>query len=390
MKSKLHKPISTIKNTSKKSILLFSFCLLAIISKATHNRAGEILYKRIAPFTQVKSGVTVNVYTYSITVIKYTDDGQGIADRCVDTVYFGDNTKGVAPRVNGATTCGCGSVNGSAIGCGSLIVNMPSYKVKYNEYTIIHTYPGAGSYLIRTFDPNRNGGVRNVPNSINIPFYIESMLVINASTGVNSSPVLTNPPVDQASLSICFTHNPGAVDADGDSLSYEISTPREQNGQTVPGYFDPESSWNGFTINPTTGLLSWCTPQYLAEYNVAFVVKEWRKNTFGTYQLNGYVLRDMQIIVKFGVVGINENDLSQSISMYPNPVSETLQFDFGTKLYKNVETMIYSVDGRLVFKNNANNVTGKSEHSLNALVRGIYSVSVKTESGTVTRKIVKD
>lgn len=374
----------------KKIILLFSICLIAGLSKATHNRAGEIIYKRIAPFTQVNNGTTVQVYTYSITVRKYTDGGQAIADRCVDTVYFGDNTRGVAPRVNGATSCNCGSLNGTAIGCGSIIVNTGSYKVKYNEYSIIHTYPGPGNYLIRTFDPNRNGGVRNIPGSINIPFYIESLLIINSFTGSNSSPVLTNPPVDQASLSICFTHNPGAMDADGDSLSYEISAPRGENGQPVPGYFDPESSWNGYTINSTTGLLSWCTPQYIAEYNVAIVVREWRKNTSGVPVNIGYVLRDMQILVKFGVVGIKENNLSSLISIYPNPVSETIQFDFGSVLYKNFETSIYGVDGRLVFKNTTTNVTGKSDYSITNLVPGIYSVSVKTEAGTVTRKIVKE
>src|SRR5687768_10360106 len=93
---------------------------------ATHNRAGEITYKRIAPFTKVVGGVTVPVFTYSITVIKYTDDGSGsiqIADRCVDTVDFGDNERGVAPRINGGTSCGCGTIGGVQVGCGVLIIN---------------------------------------------------------------------------------------------------------------------------------------------------------------------------------------------------------------------------------------------------------------------------
>lgn len=370
----------------KKIILLVFLSFCATLLKATHNRAGEILYKRIAPFTQVNNGTTVQVYTYSITVIKYTDDGQGIADRCVDTVYFGDNTKGIAPRVNGSTTCNCGS----SVGCGVIIVNNAGYKVKRNEYTIVHTYPWPGTYTIRSFDPNRNPDIRNIPGSVNIPFYIESRMIISSITGTNSSPVLTNPPIDQASLSVCFTHNPGAVDADGDSLSYEMTTCRGENGQTVPLYSYPESSWNGFAINPTTGLLSWCTPQYLAEYNIAFIVKEWRKNTSGVPQMIGYVLRDMQVLVKYGIVGMKENDLSNVISIYPNPANETLQFDFGTTVHKSIETSIYGVDGRLLFHNSANNVTGKSEYSLNMLVPGIYSVSVKTESGTVTRKIVKN
>jgi hypothetical protein len=134
--------------------IAFSFSFFLSV-KATHNRAGEITYKRVEPFTKVVGGVTVQVFTYSITVIKYTDDGTGIADRCVDTVYFGDGQRGIAPRINGSFGCNCGNLNGQPIGCGVVIISEPSYRVKVNIYTIVHTYPGAGDYLIRTFDPNR-------------------------------------------------------------------------------------------------------------------------------------------------------------------------------------------------------------------------------------------
>ncbi|PBQ32164.1 hypothetical protein CNR22_10390 [Sphingobacteriaceae bacterium] len=277
------------------------FFLIFSYAKATHNRAGEITYKRVAPFTTVKAGIVVQVYTYSITVIKYTDDGNGIADRCVDTVYFGDNTRGVAPRVNGSVCPSnnqCGFLNGQPVTCGSVIINESGYRVKKNVYTIIHTYPGAGSYLIRTFDPNRNGGVFNIPNSINVPFYIESQLIINTFTGANSSPIFAFAPIDRACFNVCFEHNPGAYDPDGDSLSYELTTSRGEDGQTVPLYSFPETGGGVFEINATTGLLKWCTPRRLGEYNIAFIVKEWRKNTSGIYDLIGYVLRDMQVIVR--------------------------------------------------------------------------------------------
>jgi len=295
----------------KRSYILFLVfsTVFFFTSTATHNRAGEITYKRIAPFTKVVGGVTVQVYTYSITVIKYTDDCvlsncTGIADRCHDTIYFGDGERGIAPRINNPVAdCQCGFSNGTAVGCGSLIINEAGpnngYKVKKNIYTITHTYPGAGSYLIRTFDPNRNQGVHNIPNSVNLPFYVESQLIINSFTGANSSPIFAFPPVDRACLGVCFEHNPGAYDPDGDSLSFEISTSRGADGTTVLGYFTPETGSGGsYGINPVTGLLRWCTPQFIDEYNIAFIVKEWRKNTSGVYQLIGYVLRDMQVIVK--------------------------------------------------------------------------------------------
>ncbi|MCE3226285.1 MAG: hypothetical protein K0S32_836 [Bacteroidetes bacterium] len=281
--------------------VLFSFLLfLSVWSYATHNRAGEILYKRIAPFTAVVGGVTVQVYTYSFTVIRYTDDseltnGSGIADRCVDTLDFGDGTKGVAPRVNGLTgLCSCGSEP-----CGEMVIVENGYNVKKNVYTIIHTYSGPGSFLVKSFDPNRNEGVVNIPNSVNQPFYIESLLIINAFTGANTSPTFKFDPTDKACLGKCFYHNPGAFDIDGDSLSYQITQSKGINGAPVPGYTYPDPGPGGtFGIDAITGTVKWCTPQFIGEYNIAFYVFEWRKNTSGKYQLIGRVLRDMQVIVR--------------------------------------------------------------------------------------------
>jgi hypothetical protein len=272
----------------KKIVSEIVFIFLIVLSlrlSAAHNRSGEILYKRIAPFSTVIGGVTVPLFTYSITVIKYFDDGAGIADRCEDSVNFGDGTKGAAQRINGAGGCGCPN-------CGVLIQNDPTYKIKLSIFSIIHTYAGAGSYVVSSADPNRSGGVHNIPNSDQVPFVIQSLIIIN-SAGINSSPVLTNPPIYLANRQTCFYFNPCAFDADGDSLSYEIVP------CLAPGYFDPESGNNGtFTINPVSGMLSWCFPQFSGIYNLAIRVKEWRKTDCGgPYQLNGYVTRDMQVIV---------------------------------------------------------------------------------------------
>jgi|GEM_PF-1188598 len=370
---------------------LISLCLIIFLFhtvSATHNRAGEILYKRIAPYTQVVGSATVQVYTYSITVIKYTDDGPFIADRCIDTIYFGDGTKGIAPRINGATACGCGFVNGTTIGCGSVIINSPGYKVKYNVYSIAHTYPGAGSYLIKSFDPNRNQGVHNIPNSVNLPFYIESYLVISSFIGANSSPVLTNPPIDQATVGVCFYHNVGAVDSDGDSLSYEITPCRDGNGQAISGYFYPELGFNGsYSINPVSGLLTWCTPQFLDEYNIAILIKEWRKNTAGVYQLIGYVLRDMQVLAKYGVVGLAKNTSTGGVQISPNPFNDKLEINVGSKIH--IETQVFASDGKLIFKGVNEPADGRINLDLDGLKPGIYMLHIISESGSLFRKVVK-
>ena len=100
--------------------------------------------------------------------------------------------------------------------------SITSPTVKKNVYSCTHTYSGPGLFKIYMFDRNRNSGVINVPNSVNQPFYLETLLSINAFLGPNSSPVLTRDPIDEACLGQCFFHNPGAVDTDGDSLSYDL------------------------------------------------------------------------------------------------------------------------------------------------------------------------
>lgn len=257
------------------------FCALFFIqAKATHNRAGEITYKWIGP----------GKYTYQIKVTTYTNiGGTDLADRCEDTVYFGDGTRAVVLRSNGPCNSGCSpACEGVAI----------TSDIKLNEYITIHTYPGPGNYRISMEDPNRNADVINIPNSVNQVFYIESYLVIPFfGNGKNTSPDLTFPPIDNACVNKCFLHNPGAYDVDGDSISYELTTSRGHLGVTCPGYTYPTTGGGTYNVNPLTGTLTWCTPQMQGEYNLAMLIKEWRKNDDGEYFLIGYILRDLQVLV---------------------------------------------------------------------------------------------
>ncbi len=265
-------------------LLFFLLVGSCFTSKATHNRAGEITYRWLSGFT------------YEIILVTYTADGDNIADRCQDTIDFGDSFKAVVARMNGPL----GSTD-----CGPLTPKGDVLKVNFkkNIYKTVHTYGGYGIYKISMFDRNRNAGVLNIPNSVNQPFYLETYLIINQFGGPNSSPILDFPPLDNACNKQCFYHNPGAHDPDGDSLSYELTTCKGEDGfgnigLTIPGYTFPNVIGGGsFSINATTGTITWCAPQINGEWNAAFLIKEWRKNNDGTYELVGYVMRDMQITV---------------------------------------------------------------------------------------------
>jgi hypothetical protein len=371
-----------------KSLLTTLLLLTLLVTKATHNRAGEILYKRVPPYFSGTGTSTVAVYNYSITLIMYTDDGSGIADRCVDTLYFGDGSKGGVPRINGTTgSCLCSST----IPCGVLIVNTPGYRVKQNIYSVTHTYDNPGSYTVRFSDFNRNSGSLNIPNSGSEAFSIKATILINSSWAYNSSPVLTNLPVDQATVGLCFYHNLGATDADGDSISYSPQFCLGNNGFPISGYQYPGFGGQTYTFS-AAGVLTWCVPPLIGEYNLAVTIKEWRKNSSGIYQVIGYIMRDMQVLVKNnGSVGIGENDLSEDIRIYPNPFHEEIQLDLGANYSGKAESYIYTVAGKLISSYSTEKVNCQSlDLQVNALDQGIYLLEIKLESGVLRKKIVKE
>ncbi len=266
---------------------IFFFIVSVNFLFATHNRAGEITYKPIC----TDSIDACNCSTYEITVTTYTKESSSAADRCSLTVYFGDNDSAVFARVNGLKGGNCGP----NIGMGEIVGD----DIKKNVYVGIHTFPGPGQYYIDMEDPNRNSGVENIPNSVNVPFHIRTMLIINPFLNCkNSSPVLLNPPIDNACTGACFYHNPGAFDPDGDSLSYELVTCLGEGGNPIFGYSIPATT-NTISLNTYTGDFVWCNPPKAGEYNIAIKIREWR----GGYEV-GYVLRDMQITV---VSGCNNN-----------------------------------------------------------------------------------
>lgn len=242
-----------------KYILLFSFILLTSIHKlsATHNRAGEITYRHI-------SG-----YTYEITVTTYTYKPSE-ANRRELYVDWGDGTIEIVPRKD--------------------TLSLPNDYL-YNTYIAQHTFPGAGIYKILMEDPNRNYGVKNIPNSVNTVFSIQTTMLVGPFTGSNSTPILLNPPIDKAAKGHIFIHNPAAYDPDGDSISYVLTICTAENGSEIEGYAFPIAS-DTFYVDKTTGDLTWNTPVDTGVYNVAMYIDEWRDNI-----RIGRITRDMQIDV---------------------------------------------------------------------------------------------
>jgi len=247
--------------TCQRFLVFFLLSVLAFSGRvmATHQRAAEIVYRHL-------SGLT-----YEITLISYTfTPSPANAYREYLLIDWGDGTASSIPRIE--------------------IKYLPN-DISYNRYVGTHTFPGPSTYTLSCEDPNRNGGILNIPNSINTPLFIYAELTINPFMGYNNSPVLLLPPIDNGCVNQPFYHNPGAYDADGDSLSYRLVPCRGAQGLVIQGYTYPPAT-HRFTLDSITGDLFWDSPPQQGEYNIAILIEEWRNGI-----KIGSVLRDMQIII---------------------------------------------------------------------------------------------
>ena len=268
----------------KPAFFLLALCL-PVLALATHNKAGEITFKRVGD---------PGDFIYDILVTTYTDSRSVAAHRDAIEVFFGHGSPEESEIVSARVNC-------EKVDLGN--------NTWMNCYQVRHRFPGAGEcYIISFNDPNRVSEIINIndSNSVNIPFYIQSELCIWDATGEtsNNSPDLLEPPISFACQGQRYIHNPNAFDIDGDRLTYEVVDPMMSVNKPVPNFESPEGV-NGneggtFTLDTATGELIWDVPKRIGLYNIAIRITEWREvKTEGSTILRkmGYITRDMQIEV---------------------------------------------------------------------------------------------
>lgn len=304
-------------------VALWSLLLLLLglgrpeAAHATHIRAGDIQAR--VDTTAPPGDPRYNPRRIFFRLTVYTDSKtpSGVLEKEVH-IFFGDGTctpeNGLIPR--------------------STDKPIPiSDDTDINYFYFEHVYPSNGKFTISYIGENRNAPIRNIDggNSISVKFYVSTTITIDPALGANHSPVLKAPPVDRGAIGQVFLHNPGAFDADGDSLSFHLRECQDvplgvpglsgsclpvpqvvknfqypnaksssPNGKQVPYTGNPPSNGGGdaiFVQDRRTGQITWNAPGDAGIYNVAFVVEEWRRTGRGATKI-GEVIRDMQIIVK--------------------------------------------------------------------------------------------
>ena len=269
-------------------IVLLVILLWAQVAQATHIRAGEITIER----------KNCQSLTFIFFVTGYVDLIGGQVLFGGGTLDFGDGSDPIEfIRDDDGVEILLDEVD---LGGGN--------GVGVTRFRVEHTYSSGGNYIVTYREPNRNDGILNMDNSVNTPFFVESILRIDPLLGCNNSPVMLIAPIDFGCVGVAFYHNPGAFDQDGDSLAFAFVVPRKAVGTPVDNHRyindpsfggHPEDGSGGpaaLTIDEITGDIVWDAPGMAGEYNIAFVVKEYRK-ILGEYFLMGSVVRDMQIII---------------------------------------------------------------------------------------------
>ena len=293
---------------------------------ATHNLAGQI--------TASRDSNSTNPNSYVITLTTYTDPAPAGVDRCAadfEIWALGGpqpillTTIETIPRRNGGPLVNVPSDCQVTNPLAGVVVKGT---VKRNIYDTTYIFPGAGEYLIRYFDIARHGSVDNINNPEELAFFVETRLFITpAIIGSNNTPILLNEPLDDACMGKLWTHNPGGLDPDGDSLAYFLRESYQYDPPAPPiiadGYRfpdDPSFGTSTMTMDPVTGIITWDVPPKEGLFNFAYIIEEWRNGQF-----LGYVIRDMAVWV---LDCDNDPPVIETIDDTCVIAGETLVFDF--------------------------------------------------------------
>jgi hypothetical protein len=87
--------------------------------------------------------------------------------------------------------------------------------------------------------------------------------------------------------------------------------------------------------------------------------------------------------------GIKTIDVSNAISVYPNPVTDNLQIEINSEVRgENADLRVYDVVGNLVMEKSI--TANKTNINVSALPSGVYVIKIETGNEVVMKKIVKE
>ncbi len=281
-----------------KKILLLGFMLLSfqISLRASHIFGGDLLYEHVSGNTY---SVTLTLYgdcagsAFSLLngatpQIKVYNGFSLYSNMTLTKQGNGVNVTPVCPQF--ANNTQCSNPNSTIPGVmryiysGNITLNTTSTNWRFRfEGTLMNHLAGRSNSITNINIP-ANGSIMNLEAKLN-----------NASFGNNSSPTYTTVPTPFFCLNQPSSFNPGAVDPNGDSLSFALVDALETTGTAsyITGYSgsNPVSA-TGVSFNNTSGQFTF-TPNIVQTSVVVNEVEEYKNGI-----LVGSSMREMNFIVQ--------------------------------------------------------------------------------------------
>ena len=264
--------------------------------RATHAVGGELTY------------TCVGVNQYLITLKFYRDcNGVAAPTNCNNGLSFNIRSANCGANFNECLTLQ--GVQVITPICPSEIDRCVNANGTYGleEYTFtklvnLSAYAGCGNPTDWVFSWSlccRNNAITSLQNPGNQNLYLRTEMNRQA-VACNNSPQFGTSPTPYYCIGQQINYNPGAFDADGDSLAYDLIQPRTTNNATIPfaaNYSLTQPIRNGggagaVQVNPITGTLT-CVPNIQQVAVVTYRVREFRNGV----QI-GSVTRDVQVVVR--------------------------------------------------------------------------------------------
>jgi gliding motility-associated-like protein len=265
-------------------------------ARATHAVGGDLTY------------TCVGVNQYLVTLKFYRDcNGVAAPTNCNNGLSFNIRSANCGANFNE-----CFTLQGVQVItpiCPSEVDRCLNANGTYGleEYTFtklvnLGAYAGCGNPTDWVFSWSlccRNNAITSLQNPGNQNLYLRTEMNRQV-VACNNSPQFGTSPTPYYCVGQQINYNPGAFDADGDSLAYDLIQPRTTNNAVIPfatNYSLTQPIRNGggagaVQVDPITGTLT-CIPNIQQVAVVTYRVREYRNGV-----LIGSVTRDVQVVVR--------------------------------------------------------------------------------------------
>ena len=209
----------------------------------------------------------------------------------------------------------------------------------------------------------------------------------------------TNDAFEAAGIDLSLITSQSQIDVLADVLLNHVSFAGPYllaNGESYSGdlpmangfYTDPNdySTWTSFVTITNDGLDN----VTIDNANLLFAdTRVYGYDENGVAQDNCMIQVIDQVLGDFSILGYQDNELNNAISLYPNPANEQVTISNSSNIA--LETaMIYDLNGKLVSQINLQNMQSEKMIDVSAYATGVYMVYITGEQSSVVKRLIKE